>query len=88
MVTITTGDYMSMGFDQSTATGDTGLIGGWPTRYSEHGVSFTAPVTCNLRVNNMNTYGRINAGTTIPSGTAVVATSTGQYVAHVFTEVL
>lgn len=87
-VTIKTGDYMTMGFDKSTATGDTDLIGGWPTRYGENGVSFTAPVTCNLRTNNMDSFGRINAGTTIPSGTAVVPTATGQYVAHVFTEVL
>ena len=87
-VIIKTGDYTMTGFDSSSATGDTSLIGGWPQQYSEYGVSFTAPVTCNLRVNNMSDPSRINAGETIPAGTNVVPTSAGTFVAHVFTEVL
>lgn len=70
------------------ATGDTDLIGGWPSGgWDSYGVSFTAPVTCNQDVRNINTFAVISSGATISAGAGVLPRY-HQGTSYVFTEVL
>lgn len=72
------------GWNQATATGDTGLIQGW---IGNNRVRFHAPTKCNQQVYNA-TSGLVvvNAGNTIPAGAPVQPIAYNG--PHIFTEII
>ena len=87
--TVTIKRTSAAGFEKSS-TGDASLIDGWPRNGNEQGVSFTAPVTCDKDVRNIQDFiTSVRAGTTIPAGTTVLPGYVGSAGdPYVFTEVL
>lgn len=86
--TVTINSNAQYGFATS-ATGDTDLVGGWPTTVMGQGVSFVAPVTCTRQVAAPSNYQTFIPGSTIPAGTGVVPSGYNPTMTpFVFTEVL